>query len=216
MSALKLKRGSFITVEGIEGSGKSLQLQLISEELERRGIPCVTTLEPGGTEFGRELRAILLRTDGPKREPIAELLLYLADRYQHLREIVEPALDRGLFVLSDRYHDATVVYQGFARSIGIDRIQRLARVLGLRTPDLTIVFDIEVETGLRRARERNRLNDVQHQGRFESESLEFHRRVQQGYQLLVEREPERVVMVDASGTPDEVFGRVRRILDERL
>ena len=207
------KTAVFVTFEGIEGAGKSLQLSLLQEELRRRGITFTATQQPGGTPLGMELRRILLQRDGPQREPVAELLLYLADRYQHLAAIIEPALKRGVHVLCDRYHDATLAYQGHARGIGFETVDRLAEILQLRTPDLTLVFDLDVEVALERACARNLRENQQAQGRFEGEGLEFHRRVREGYRLLEKREPGRVVEVDGSGTPEQVFERVLRVVD---
>ena len=203
----------FVTFEGIEGSGKSLQLSLLKAEMERRRAPCVFSREPGGTRFGERVRDILLSHDGVEREPLAELLLYLADRHQHLREVVEPALARGFHVVSDRYHDATLAYQGHARGIGFAKIDRLAAILELRRPDLTLVLDVDVEVGLRRARVRNREQSSQRLGRFESEETAFHERVREGYRLLAEREPDRILHVDGSGAPEDVFRRVLPILE---
>ena len=132
----------FITLEGIEGSGKSLQIGRIEAYLKQRGILCLVTREPGGTAFGAEVRKLLLDEAGPAREPISELLLYLADRYQHLRERIEPALGRGVTVLSDRYHDATLAYQGAARRIPTATIQGLAQLLKIPEPDRTILLDL--------------------------------------------------------------------------
>lgn len=211
-----LRLGRFITFEGIEGSGKSLQLDLIATELARRGLPVRVTLEPGGTRFGREIREILLRAEGADREPVAELLLYLADRFQHLKEVVEPALADNLIVLSDRYHDATLAYQGYARQLGLEFIDGLTQQLSLISPDLTLVFDVDVVTGLSRARARNRLTQSEAQGRFEEESLEFHERVRDGYLLLARNFPERIRVVEAAGTPEEVFERTWVIVANEL
>ncbi|MFB3906318.1 MAG: dTMP kinase [Acidobacteriota bacterium] len=208
-----MERGKFVTLEGIEGSGKSLQLTLLQSELTRRGVRFVTTREPGGTAFGLEVRKILLHRDGPPREPISELLLYLADRYQHLKEGIEPALAAGCHVFCDRYHDATLAYQGHARGLGFELIDRLAEVLALPVPDLTLVLDLEVEPALQRARARNAGSEIW--GRFEEEDLDFHRRVREGYRLLSVREPWRVLLVDASGPPEETLEHILRILSER-
>jgi dTMP kinase len=211
-----LAEGKFITFEGVEGSGKTLQLGLLEAELKRLGLPHLFTLEPGGTRFGREVREVLLHTEGAPREPISELLLYLADRYQHLREVVDPALSSGIHVISDRYHDATVVYQGYAREIGLEFVQELAGVLRIRRPDLTVVLDLEPEVGLERARARNCSEQTEALGRFEAEELAFHERVRAGYRLLSEKEPERVVLLDAQGTPDEVFQKVWAVVRRLL
>jgi dTMP kinase len=205
----------FITFEGTEGSGKTLQLQLLCQLLESRGIAFRRTFEPGGTEFGSNLRRILLDSEGPPREPLVELLLYLADRYQHLKEIVEPSLRRGLLVLSDRYHDATLAYQGYARDIGLERIDRIASALGIPRPDLTVLIDLPAELGLERARLRN-LETGDLLGRFEAEDLAFHRRVREGYHLLAEREADRFIILDGRGSPEEVFERLRQQLLPRI
>ena len=207
--------GKFITLEGIEGSGKSVQLHLLEEELKKRKVHFLITQQPGGTPFGKEVRQILLQQEGAQREPTAELLLYLADRYQHLKEVIEPSLTQGLHVLCDRYHDATLAYQGHARGLGFPMVDQLAKILALRIPDLTLVLDLEVEVGLKRARERNQNENSENWGRFEAEDLDFHRRVKEGYQLLVQREPDRVLPVDASGTPEEVFKNLLGLLEER-
>ena len=165
--------------------------------------------------FGKEVRQILLQQEGAQREPTAELLLYLADRYQHLKEVIEPSLTQGLHVLCDRYHDATLAYQGHARGLGFPMVDQLAKILALRIPDLTLVLDLEVKVGLKRARERNQNENSENWGRFEAEDLYFHRRVREGYRLLVQREPNRVLLVDASGTPEEVFKKLLGLLEER-
>jgi len=203
-----LATGKFITLEGIEGSGKSLQMTTLEREFKRLEVPHLITLEPGGTRFGQELRNVLLQTGGAPREPLSELLLYLADRYQHLQEIVEPALKQGIHVLSDRYHDATVVYQGYARGIGFDLVKQLADLLDIRRPDLTLVFDLDPRIGLQRARARNSSENTETLGRFEAEDLAFHQMVREGYRILARREPERVVIVEGVGSPEEVFQRV--------
>lgn len=210
-----MPHGQFITLEGIEGSGKSLQLGRLQRYLEAADVRHLVTLEPGGTALGRELRSVLLRTEGAPREPVAELLLYLADRYQHLKEVIEPALNKGVHVLSDRYHDATLAYQGYARGIGLDWIDQLACYLGIRRPDVTMVLDVPVEIGLRRARARE-VDGNSELGRFEAEDYEFHLKVRDGYAELARREPERVFLVNGEGPPEQVFERLLALLGERL
>jgi dTMP kinase len=204
----------FITFEGIEGSGKSLQIVRAKEYLEQRGVRCVMTREPGGTEFGIALRKVLLGTDGCRREPICELLLYLADRCQHLKEVVEPALHQGFVVLSDRYQDATRVYQGAARGIPAGDVEKLRKLLGIVDPDRTILLDLRAEEGLARARTRNaRCPSAAAEGRFEEEDLSFHSRVRMAYLELAGQSPDRICVVHASGTPDEVFSEIKTLLD---
>jgi len=205
--------GRFITFEGPEGSGKSLQIKLLSGEFDRRGIPHTVTREPGGTEFGKEVRDILLKNGGAERKPVAELLLYLADRYQHVSEVVRPALARGEIVISDRYHDATLAYQGYARGVDLEMISVFFDRLGLLVPDNTIVFDIDVEVALDRARRRNLTSDQNHLGRFEEEELDFHRRVRAGYLDLASKDPARYQVIDGSGTPEEVHKRIMKSLE---
>jgi dTMP kinase len=207
----------FITFEGIEGSGKSLQITRAAGYLGRKGIPCLATREPGGTEFGIDLRRILLGIHKYRMDPWCELLLLLADRYQHLKEIIEPALKRGLVVLSDRYQDATRAYQGGARGIPAAEIEKLNQLLGMVEPDKTILLDLEPEEGLSRARARNLASDsTAKEGRFEAEDLQFHRKVREAYLELAAQWPQRIRIVPASGTPDEVFTRVAGLLEEWL
>ncbi len=204
----------FVTFEGIEGSGKSLQISRTEAYLRAHGIAALVTREPGGTEFGRAVREVLLRTGGPPREPVAELLLYLADRCQHLHEVIEPALKRGILVLSDRYHDATRAYQGAARGVPLEAIDALARLLKIREPDATILLDLEPEAGLARARLRNESNPVAGaEGRFEEEDLTFHREVRNAYLRLAAGSTGRIEVISALGTPDEVFARIVPLLD---
>ncbi len=202
-----MTRGRFITLEGVEGSGKSLQLTALEAAFKRLQLPHLLTFEPGGTRFGQEVRRVLLQTRGAPREPLSELMLYLADRYQHLQEVVNPALEQGIHVLSDRYHDATVVYQGYARGIGFEFVEQLARILEIRRPDLTLVFDLDPQIGLSRARARNSFENTEELGRFEAEDLAFHEKVREGYRILAQQDPERVIIVDGRGTPEEVFER---------
>ena len=150
-----MSSGKFVTFEGIEGSGKTSHLEHLCRHLAEGGFRFVVTREPGGTAFGREIRQVLLDNSGALRQPVGELLLYLADRIQDLHEVIRPALERGLHVLCDRYHDATRAYQGFARGIPSALIDQLARQLEILTPDLTVVFEVDVPLGLQRARERN-------------------------------------------------------------
>jgi dTMP kinase len=212
---MRIESGKLVTFEGIEGCGKTLQWNLAGEFLKTLGVPFLATREPGGTDVGNQIRAILLKSGGPAPIPVVELLLYLADRCQHLAEVIEPALGRGLVVLSDRYHDATLAYQGYARKLGLDWIEGLSGTLGIRRPDVTLFVDVPVELGLKRARRRN-VVDSSGEGRFEAETMDFHRRVREGYRLLAGREPDRIQVVDGTGTPDEVFSRIRAVLERSL
>ncbi len=204
----------FISFEGIEGSGKSLQIRRTEALLMKRGIRCLVTREPGGTDFGAAVRQILLCTGGAPRDPMSELLLYLADRNQHLTELIRPALARGTTVLSDRYHDATRAYQGVARGLPLDTIDSLAAAIGITEPDKTILLDLDPEIGLARARARNRDNvSAADEGRFEAEELSFHLSVRRAYLALARRWPDRIIVVPGFGSPDEVFERIIPLLD---
>jgi len=209
--------GTFITFEGIEGSGKSTQISLLANYLTARGIRHVLTREPGGTVIGDQIRKILLDPANRLLDPTAELLLYGASRAQHLREIILPALASGMIVLCDRFSDATLAYQGYGRGLDIELIRSLDRIVtaGMR-PDLTVLFDIEAIRGITRARGRNDSLGLEAEARFENEELAFHDRVRQGYLELVAQEPARIRVVDASGTPEAVHEQVRKIVDESL
>ena len=209
--------GTFITFEGIEGSGKSTQIALLANYLSDRGIRNVLTREPGGTLIGDQVRKILLDPANRSLDPTAELLLYAASRAQHLHEIILPALTNGMTVLCDRFSDATLAYQGYGRRLDIEMIRSLDRIVttGMR-PDLTILFDIEATMGIERARGRNNSLGLEAEARFENEELIFHDRVRQGYLKLVAQEPDRIRIVDASGTSEAVQEQVRKIVDERL
>jgi dTMP kinase len=210
-------KGTFITFEGIEGSGKSTQISLLSNYLTATGVRHVLTREPGGTLIGDQVRKILLDPANRALDPAAELLLYAASRAQHLREIIIPALADGTNVLCDRFSDATLAYQGYGRGLDIEMIRALDRIVtaGMR-PDLTLLFDIEAASGIARARGRNNSRGLEAEARFENEELAFHERVRQGYLTLVAQEPVRIRVVDASSSPEAVQSKVRQIVDERL
>jgi dTMP kinase len=205
----------FITFEGIEGSGKTTQIQLLSNTLEERGIEHVLTREPGGTPVGDHVRRLVLHPDVPMA-PACELLLYAAARAQHIEQVIRPALAEGRPVLCDRFTDATFAYQGFGRGLAIDMIEKLhtLEALALR-PDLTLLFDLDPATALQRARHRD-LSKTEDETRFEREEMAFHERVRAGYLEMAKREPERFAIVDARGSVAEVQVRamaaVRRAL----
>lgn len=204
----------FITFEGPEGSGKTTQQQRLAAELRRRGRTVVTTKEPGGTPLADRIRAILLDSANVI-DPVAEVLLFAASRRQHTMETIQPALARGEIVLCDRYADSTLAYQGFGRLIDLDRLRNLNdwATDGLQ-PQVTLLFDLPEELGLRRAQSRNAsaMND---EGRFEAEDLRFHRRVREGYLSMAQAEPRRFAIVDGDGTIDEVFTRTLETLRAR-
>ncbi len=210
--------GLFVTFEGIEGSGKTTQIELAGEYLGQRGIPCLRTEEPGGTSLGRRLRELLLNRGPFAICPETELLLFAAARAQHVREAILPALAAGKVVLCDRFADATAVYQGYARGLDMETVNFLnAFSIQGRHPDLTLLFDLPVETGLTRARTRIELmTGGQKEDRFEAEELSFHRKVREGYLLAAHREVERFRVIDAAGTIAELRETVCFHLDRML
>lgn len=204
--------GKFIIFEGVEGCGKTTQLQRTSEWLwahrSADAPPAIVTREPGGTQVGETLRQLLL--DVRPREPIqerAELLLYAADRTQHLEQVVKPHLAKGAIVLCDRYTDSTIAYQGYGRGLSLELIVQINYIAteGL-SGDLTLWLDIPPEIGLARAQTRGNNN------RMEEENLAFHRRVQQGYAALARAYPQRIARVDASLSQDEVQAQIQSLL----
>ncbi|MGJ3523794.1 dTMP kinase [Nitratidesulfovibrio sp. D1] len=208
----------FITFEGIEGSGKSTALNRVRQTLLDEGHGVLLTREPGGSRLGRTLRSILLDLSNDDIVPEAELFLYLADRAQHVGQVIRPALAEGVTVLSDRYADSTVVYQGYGRGLDPERLRELNDMaVGGLWPDLTLVFDLPPEEGLRRAMARNLQEGTSvSEGRFEAEHLAFHDRVREGYLTWAALHPARFRVVDATRTPDEVFEDVMRAVRAAL
>ena len=210
-------KGTFVTFEGIEGSGKSTQIVLLANTLKTSGLHVVLTREPGGTPIGDQVRKILLDPANSGLDPSAELLLYAASRAQHLHEVIVPALEQGAIVLCDRFSDATLAYQGYGRGLDIEKIRALDRlVTAVMRPDLTVLFDIDAASGLARARGRNSSRGLAAEARFENEELVFHERVRQGYLTLARQEPDRIRMVDASPQPEDVQRSVWSVVAERL
>jgi dTMP kinase len=204
----------FITFEGIEGSGKTTQQQRVAAYLRERGRTVVVTKEPGGTPLADRIRAILLDS-ASVIDPIAEVFLFAASRRQHTTEVIEPALARGEVVLCDRYADSTLAYQGFGRVIDLDRLRALNDwATDSLKPQVTLLFDLPEEVGLRRAVSRN-AGAPQDEGRFEAEDLRFHRRVREGYRSMAFAEPGRFAVVDGDGSADEVFQRTLDTLRTR-
>lgn len=202
--------GSFITFEGIDGSGKSTQLRMLASVLRIQGLEVVTTREPGGTSLGKRLRAALLDAH-EQVDPLAELLLFAADRAHHVRTLLRPALETNHVVLSDRYADATRAYQGAGRNFTPELINQVIEIAteGLQ-PDLTLIFDLSVAECV--ARTRRRSNGLNKADRIDSEDAGFHTRVRQAYLQIAEDEPERVRLVDATGSIEETHERVLEIV----
>jgi dTMP kinase len=209
--------GFFITFEGIEGCGKTTQLRLLKERLEKAGEQVVATREPGGCAIADKIRAILLDAENKVITPLTELLLYAAARAQHVEEVIVPALTRGDIVLCDRFTDATVAYQGNGRQLDLATIEQLNRLAtGGQEPRLTVLIDCPVEIGLGRALSRIESTQGAREERFELESVRFHERVRDGYLKLASAFPERFVIVDGSGDVEQTEKLVISALSSRL
>lgn len=204
-------KGKFITFEGGEGAGKSLQIKRFAEYLESLGIEVVLTREPGGTEIGKEIRKLLVEGSRDKFDVVTELLLFYADRRINLEKVVKPALEAGKYVISDRFNDSTIAYQfyganKFSDTKIMDDLYKI--VAGDFKPDLTVLLDVDVEVGLKRSfmKAENMQNK---ELRFENEEIGFHQRLRRGYLELAKKETERFVVVDANGSIDEVFEELK-------
>ena len=202
-------RGSFITLEGIEGSGKSTSLETITKTLSDHNINFILTKEPGGGPLGQDLRTLLLDKSS-RISPDTELLLMMADRKDHIDNYVIPNLEKGIWIISDRYLDSTYAYQGGGRQIDTSKIDKLVSLLDLPIPDLTILFDLAPSIALKRAQKRSALD------RFESEPIDFHERIRSTYLLLSELHSERFKLVDSSKEIIEVQDQVKKILLDYL
>jgi len=202
----------FITFEGPDGSGKTTQIRLLAEWLREQGREVVLTREPGGTEIGDQIRAVLHETSNTAMGARAEILLYSADRAQHVAQLIQPALAAGRVVISDRYADSTLAYQGYGRGLDLGVLRTITTfATGGLAPDLTVYLDVTPEEGLQRRRlggdEWNRLD---------AEALEFHQRVRDGYLKLVEQEPERWVVIDGARSVEEVEAEILTAVQEKL
>ena len=207
----------FLTVEGIEGAGKSTFLGLLENELAKRGVDFLRTREPGGCALGQQIRPLLLDLS-QKVSDRAELFLFLADRAQHVADTIRPALERGQWVICDRYADSTIAYQGYGRGMDPEELQRLNDYAtdGL-WPDITFLLDLPVEEGLGRALARNgREGTSKSEGRFEAEALAFHQRIREGFHLRAKRWPERFRVLDAMQTPDAIVAQAMQELESYL
>lgn len=210
------ERGRVITFEGLDGCGKSTQLEKLAVVLRERGIDVVTTREPGGTVIGERIREVLLSSRTAGLDAHAELALMFASRAQLIAEVILPALDSGKWVLCDRFTDSTEAYQGGGRQLGGDAVLRLHALLcGGLWPDLTILMDSDVGSSVRRARRRNK-DTENDENRFEKESQAFFARVHDGFLQIASREPERVVLIDARPPIEVVHGEILKVVQERL
>lgn len=207
-------RGKFITLEGIDGSGKSTQLRLLAGDLRIKGFDVLTTFQPGGTPLGRRLREAFLETE-EQVHPMAELLLFAADRAQHVHFLIKPALKEGKIVISDRYADATAAYQGAGRGLDEKIIKQIIKLAteGLK-PDLTLFFDIPVEKAILRAH--MRAENETKKNRMDMETADFYERVRNAYLKIAQKEPRRFRVIDGRGSIDEVHQQSLEIVTEFL
>ena len=224
------RRGKFITFEGLDGTGKSTQLRKLAGSLRAAGHKVVETREPGGTATGEKIRRVLLDSATQGLSPSAEMALMFASRAQHIAEVIQPALDHGQIVLCDRFTDSTEAYQGYGRKLGSEDVLKLHRILcGDLQPDLTILLDSDPAMSVGRAKRRNqrasdRANNNSRKGasqhadenRFEQQNRAFFARVHEGYLAIAAREPQRVVAVDASGTPAQTHRRILDVVGQKL
>jgi dTMP kinase len=208
-----LSKGLFMTFEGMEGCGKTTQVKRLARRLHGLGVPVIVTLEPGGTRIGKKIRSVLLDARNKALTPLSELMLYAADRAQHVEEIIKPVLRSGKCVICDRFSDATVIYQGVARGQDMRLIRLLNEVVtqGIQ-PHLTFLLDCPVEVGLRRALGRN----MKGQDRFEREALSFHRKVRNGYLELARKNKKRFVILDAGASRKEIEAEIFRHVEQFL
>jgi len=214
-------RGKFITFEGLDGSGKSTQVEKLTRSLRAHGLSVTVTREPGGTAAGERIREVLLHSATAGLSPLAEMALMFASRAQHVHEVILPALAEGRIVLCDRFTDSTEAYQGGGRKLGTKPVLEMHEILcGNLQPDLTILLDHEVAFSVERARRRNRKHKGGHserdENRFEQENRAFFGRVRQAYLAIAAREPERVRVVNARGTPSETHAIIMELVRKRL
>jgi dTMP kinase len=224
------RRGKFITFEGLDGTGKSTQLRKLAAALRAAGHKVMETREPGGTATGEKIRRVLLDSATEGLSPMAEMALMFASRAQHIAEVIQPAVERGQIVLCDRFTDSTEAYQGYGRRLGSEDVLKLHRILCENLqPDLTILLDSDPAMSVGRARRRNqrasrRSNDGSHksankhgdENRFEQQNRAFFTRVHEGYLAIAARESQRVVTVDASGTPTQTHRRIVEVVGRKL
>jgi dTMP kinase len=207
----------FITFEGVEGSGKTTQIRRLERYLTRKGIPCKVTREPGGPPISEKVRKILLNPDHREMVPLSELFLYEAARAQHVKEVIEPLLAKGVVVLCDRFSDASIAYQGYGRKLDLGLVKRLNNLSsqGIKS-DVTFLLDCPSDLGLKRAVQRNQVQRKEREERFEREKIQFHHRVRRGYLSLAKKEPHRVKVIDTRQGEDNTFEKIRQIIDKLI
>ena len=205
-------RGLFITFEGTDGAGKTTQIQRLSADLRQAGHDICLTREPGGTPISEQIRDVLLNPDHSEMAATTELLLYAASRAQHVSEVIKPALEAGKIVISSRFADAMVVYQGYGRGLDLERINRLNRIAtdGV-TPNVTFVLDLPVEIGLQRVQKSRGGLD-----RLEREKIEFHQRLRDGYRALAQQETQRLKIIDAQASHEQVYAQIKAAVQPLL
>jgi dTMP kinase len=207
----------FITFEGVEGSGKTTQIQHLRRYLTQKGIPCVITREPGGCSISEQIRKILLNPDHREMVPLTELLLYEAARAQHVEEVIAPLIKKGSVVICDRFSDASIAYQGYGRKVNLRLIETLNWISSQDVrPDATFLLDCPSRVGLKRARNRNQVLQQDEEGRFELEEVRFHYRVRRGYLAVARKEPRRFKIIDTRQGEGKVFQKIQKVVDELI
>jgi dTMP kinase len=200
-------KGTFISFEGIEGTGKSTQAKLLYAYLKEKGADVILTEEPGGTQISVKIREVLLSVEHKEMSPLTELLLYNASRAQHIQEVIMPALDRGAMVITDRFTDSTLAYQGYGRGLDLQLIDSIDLIAtGRLKPDITLLLDLDVQTGLKRNRGINKTD------RLELEDVAFHERVRNGYHMLAAKEPTRIKLISVTAGIDEIHRSIIHII----
>ena len=210
-----MSRGRLISFEGLDGAGQTTQMELLERWLQSQGIAYVRTREPGGTPLGVEIRHLVLNRPELAITPLAEAFLFQADRAQHFAVLVIPALDEGKLVITDRCFDASIAYQGYARGVGVELIERLSLLAtrGIK-PDLTILLDLDPSQVHQRTDDAS--GQREERTRFDAEAEDFHRRVQEGFRMLARKYPERIKVVDASRTVEEIHREIVELVKEVL
>ena len=202
-------KGLFITIEGTDGAGKTTQINMLMEYLKNKGREVIFTREPGGTAIGEKIRNIILDNSNSEMEDITEAFLYSSSRAQHTKELIKPAIEKGVVVVCDRYTDSSIAYQGFGRNLGFETVKAINDVAtGGLQPDITIYLDLPPEKGIERKKQEKVLD------RLENEKLEFHKRVYAGYEYICKMYPERVKRISADAPIEEIQEKIRREIDK--